>query len=185
MDIGNVVDSVKKVIHNAEGEEIGFCVSMSELAEAIHISSSADVVKKNVDAKTANLVDEITSLKIKLQTLKTDSEVIYKKYNYLQAEFNLEAKKIAKKFGLDKFLKISTKQFDLKKLKKSCKSSSEVKQILEIYNSKFLPAIQVIEVNYKISDEEKRKLDTYNTLAREVNEKCLLVKKLLKNKALL
>jgi hypothetical protein len=183
MSTRNVVNSIKRAIYDKQGNEVGFSMNASDLARAIEIAKGADVMKKEVNAISPILIDEIANLKIALQTLHSECEAIDRKRIKLEAELDSEAKKIAASYGIEKFLELNCKKFNLNKLKKSGKTAYEMRAILETYNNKFIPEIEALEVKYQLSDEEDGKLASYNARVFELNEKCSYARKLLNGTA--
>lgn len=115
MNTVEIVNSVKKSIYDEAGNEVGFSINMTDLAEASYLMSASDKVKSKVSKSQARVIDEIARLKLGLQTLKSQCSEIERKGFNLRAEMNIEAQNIAKKYGIGRF--ITASNMDMKKLK--------------------------------------------------------------------
>jgi hypothetical protein len=177
MNTKSIVNSIKKSIYNSHGEEIGYKFNLSDIAQAVKISEDAKFISKQTSKEEAKLVNEIADLKINLQSLKSECMEIERKGRQLQADFDLEAKKIAKNYGIDKF--ITATNFDKKKFSKFVQSLKKtdiakfVKETSDVFNNKYLPQVNSIAGKYKLSKKEIAILESYNQRAKEINQKCL------------
>ncbi|MBU3588517.1 hypothetical protein [Polynucleobacter sp. 80A-SIGWE] len=173
----DLVNSVKKTIYDESGNEVGWSLNMTDLAEASRLSSTSEKLKGQLKKSQARVIDRIANLKIGLQALKSQCNEIERKGFNLRLERDKEAMKIAKKYQIDKF--ITASNMDMKKIRKYIltldkpKARQEAVRISKIYNDQYIPDLQVIEDRYKLSGEEISLLKSYNDQAMKINEMCL------------